>query len=113
VQLTEGVVIADDLIADFCRNWRITELAVFGSAARGDFRADSDVDVLVTFDHDAPWSLLEFVEMKEELKTIIGREVDLVERAAVEESKNPFRKRSILRDARVIYRVGAADPVVS
>jgi hypothetical protein len=44
-------------LADFCRRWRIIELALFGSALRGDFRPDSDIDVLVTFDPDANWSL--------------------------------------------------------
>ena len=44
-------------IAEFCRKWRITEFALFGSVLRDDFGPDSDVDVLVTFAADAPWSL--------------------------------------------------------
>ena len=40
-------------IAEFCRKWRIAEFALFGSVLRDDFRPDSDVDVLVTFDPDA------------------------------------------------------------
>ena len=43
-------------ITDFCRRWMITEFALFGSVLRDDFRPDSDVDVLVTFAPDAPWS---------------------------------------------------------
>jgi len=47
------IVIPKERIADFCRRWKITELALFGSVLREDFRADSDVDVLVTFAPDA------------------------------------------------------------
>lgn len=36
-----------EAIADFCRRWRIIELAIFGSALREDFRPDSDVDILL------------------------------------------------------------------
>jgi len=51
------LVVPIDRIAEFCRRWKITELALFGSVLRDDFRPDSDVDVLVTFAPDAPWSL--------------------------------------------------------
>ena len=71
-------------IAEFRRRWKIVELSPFGSAVRDDFGPDSDVDVLVTFTPDAPWSLLEQVEMQEELKDIFGREVHLVEEALLE-----------------------------
>ncbi len=40
-------------IVDFCKRWKITELAIFGSATRADFRPDSDIDVLVAFAPDA------------------------------------------------------------
>ena len=87
-------------IVEFCGRWRIAEFALFGSAARGDLGPDSDVDVLVTFEPDAPWSLLELVEMQDELKDIFSRDVDLIEEDAL---KNPYRRRSILRDKEVIY----------
>ncbi|MBN1593723.1 MAG: nucleotidyltransferase family protein [Candidatus Coatesbacteria bacterium] len=87
-------------IVEFCRRWQIIEFALFGSVVRDDFGPDSDVDVLVTFEPDAPWSLLELVEMQAELKGIFGREVDLVEEDAI---RNPYRRRSILRDKEVIY----------
>src|SRR5689334_18514927 len=69
-------------IADFCQRWKITELALFGSVLREDFRKDSDVDVLVSFAPDADWSLFDEVEMEEELREIVGRKVDLVSRWA-------------------------------
>jgi uncharacterized protein len=92
-----AIEIDKDQLRDFCRRWRVTEFALFGSVTRPEeFRDDSDVDVLVRFDADAPWSLFEWVTMEKELGTIFHRPVDLVERAAVEESDNGFRQRSIL-----------------
>jgi|SRR6185295_12663234 len=89
-----------DHLAGFCRRWRIQELALFGSALRSDFRPDSDVDVLVTFEADAPWTLWDLSRMRAELRELFGREVDLVEKKAL---RNPFRRRAILADQRVIY----------
>ena len=83
----------------FCQRWRIAELAFFGSVLRDDFRPDSDVDVLVTFAPDAPWGLLDFVAMQEELSAILGRRVDLVSRRAVEKSDNWIRREAILGSA--------------
>ena len=60
-----------NLIADFCARWRITELSVFGSALREDFRDDSDVDVLVSFSTDADWSLMDHAEMELELASLL------------------------------------------
>ena len=87
-------------IASFCQKWLITELAVFGSAIRDDFTQQSDVDVLVTFKENAPWSLWDFVDMQDELKAILGREVDIVEKNAL---RNPFRKHEILTTSEVVY----------
>jgi predicted nucleotidyltransferase len=87
-------------IAVFCRKWKITEFAVFGSVLREDFRPDSDVDVLVSFEQNAGWSLLDIVEMKDELELVLGREVDLVEKGAV---RNPFRRHAIMTNREVLY----------
>jgi predicted nucleotidyltransferase len=87
-------------IADFCQRWRIRELALFGSVLRPDFSPASDVDVLVTFSDDAPWSLWEFTTMRDELAALFGRDVDLVEKRAI---KNPFRRRRILSGCEVIH----------
>lgn len=84
-------------LREFCRKWKITEFALFGSVVRPEeFRADSDVDVLVRFADDAKWGLFDLVHAQDELKEIFGRDVDLVEREAVEQSDNRFRRRSIL-----------------
>lgn len=84
----------------FCRKWRVRELALFGSVLRDDFGPDSDVDVLVTFDRDAGWSLWDWPSMMEELQSIFGREIDLVEKDAV---RNPFRRRHIMNNHEVVY----------
>ena len=92
-----AIEIDKEKLRDFCKKWKITEFALFGSATRpNDFRDDSDVDVLARFAPDAKWTLFEWVTMEEELAVIFGRPVDLVEREAVEQSDNRFRRRSIL-----------------
>ena len=89
-------------IAAFCQHWGVRELALFGSVISEEFRPDSDVDVLVTFQPEVHlgWNI---VQAQEELKGIFGRKVDLVERPAVEQSSNPERRASILASAEVIY----------
>ncbi len=90
-------------ITIFCQRWKIAELSVFGSALRDDFRADSDIDVLVSFSPGADWSILDHVQMEEELSAILGRPVDLVTRRAVERSPNWVRRRAILESAEPLY----------
>jgi hypothetical protein len=87
-------------IEDFCRRWKITELALFGSALRDDFGPDSDLDLLVTFADEAPWTLWDLMAMEEELEALLGRPVDVVEKRAL---RNPFRRPEILRTRQVLY----------
>ncbi len=97
------ITLPKEKINEFCRRRKITEFALFGSVLRDDFGPASDVDVLVTFASDAHWSLLDHVEMQEELKVLFGRNVDLVSRRGIERSRNPIRRRDILDSAEVIY----------
>ena len=90
-------------IEKLCRRWQVSELALFGSVLRDDFRPDSDVDVLVTFAPGANWSLFDMVRMQKELESILGREVDLVERKAVEKSENYIRRKRILGSLVPVY----------
>jgi predicted nucleotidyltransferase len=73
---------------------------------RKDFRPDSDIDVLVTFERDAKCGLFDLARMQEELKKILGREVDLIEREAVERSQNYIRRRHVLQTEEPIYVAG-------
>ncbi len=90
-------------IAEFCRRWRIREMAVFGSALRADFAPESDIDLLVAFEDDADWSLLDHIRMQQELQALLRRDVDLVTRRAVEKSPNWVRRKEILDTASVIF----------
>jgi len=87
-------------IEDFCRRWKIKEFALFGSVLRNDFRPDSDIDVLVTFEPDGGITFDNQVEMLDELAPIFGRPVDLVEKEAI---RNPFRRHDILTTKEVVY----------
>ncbi|HWE96289.1 MAG TPA: nucleotidyltransferase family protein [Tepidisphaeraceae bacterium] len=94
------IAIPEQQIIEFCRRWKVREFSLFGSAVRDDFGPESDVDVLVRFERDAPWSLFDFVTMRDELADLFGRDVDLVEEESL---RNPFRRETVLRDKRVIY----------
>ena len=91
-----------DAIQQFCRRWKITELALFGSVLRPDFRPDSDVDVLVSFSDDAGWGLLAHIEMQQELANLLQRPVDLITRRALERSANWMLRDAILATAQVV-----------
>jgi predicted nucleotidyltransferase len=93
-----------DKIADFCQKWKITEFALFGSVLRDDFQQDrSDVDVLVSFDQDAHWTLFDLVDVEDSLSVLFARKVDLIEKQSIEKSLNYLRKKEILQSYRVIY----------
>ena len=87
----------------FCLKWKIQELSIFGSAVRDDFDVTrSDVDVLYTFTPDTRWGL-KIVHVQKDLEKILGHKVDLVSKRAIEKSRNPYRKKSILDSCKVIY----------
>ena len=71
----------------------VQELWLFGSAAREDLRADSDIDLLVDF--SAPVTLFEFARLRRRLESLLGRSVDLVTRDALK----PQLRDRILREA--------------
>ena len=98
------ISIDHEKIAEFCQRWKITEFSIFGSALRDDFQPySSDIDVLVSFSKDAHWTLLDWVDMENDLKSFFGREVDLVSRRGIERSRNYLRRKAILESAKVIY----------
>ena len=103
-----NIPINHEQIRTFCLKWHIVELAIFGSVLREDFRPESDVDVLVRFAQDSPYSVLfNHSEMEEELRRVFGRKVDLISKKGVEQSKNARRREEILRTAEVIYAQAA------
>lgn len=84
----------------FCEHWHVRELSLFGSVLREDFRPDSDIDVLVSFEAEARIGLWDLAQMQIELESIFRRPVDLVEKEALQ---NPYRRKSILANREVVY----------
>jgi len=92
-------------LAALCRRFGVARLEVFGSAARGTgFDPErSDADFLVTFKRAARNDLAAFADLKDALEKLLGRPVDLVEREALEASRNFIRRRAILEQAETVY----------
>ena len=90
-------------ITDFCRRWKIQQLAVFGSAVRGGLKPGSDIDLLVTFAPETDWTMFDHCRMENELVELLARDVDLVSIRALEENPNPIYRKEILNSAKVIY----------
>ena len=86
-------------LADICRRYQVRELAVFGSAARGAMRPDSDIDMLVEFLPEAEIGLLEHAGLMLDLAQLLGCGVDLVSKRGLK----PFIRDSVLREARPVY----------
>jgi len=95
-------------IAEFSHKWQVIEFALFGSVLRDDFRPDSDIDVMVEFHPDAHPRFRTLDQMEAELKIIFGREVDLITRQGIENSRNYLRRQEILSSVQVIYATGSS-----
>lgn len=90
-------------LADFCREWRLSELSLFGSVLRDDFGPESDVDVLVSFEPQAHPTLPDLLKMQEQLEALFCHRVDLLTRRSVEANENYIRRKAILDSAEAIY----------
>ena len=104
------IVVDQQAIEAFCRRWGVSELDLFGSAIRDDFRADSDVDVLASFSDNRRPSLLTLLRMEAELEQLFGRKVDLLERRSVERSDNYIQRKHILAHREPLYVAGPSLP---
>jgi predicted nucleotidyltransferase len=90
-------------IADFCRRYHIRKLAVFGSALRGDFRPDSDLDVLVEFEPGHTPGLIGLAGMEIELSALVGgRKVDMNTPLCL----SRFFRDEVLAEAEPVYVAG-------
>lgn len=87
-------------LAAYCRDVGIVRLEAFGSTMRGEAQRGSDVDLLATFARNPG---VRFFSMEEEMAAILGVPVHLLTRDSVERMSNPYRRASILADAKVIY----------
>jgi predicted nucleotidyltransferase len=86
-----------ETILSILRKYGATKIAIFGSYARGEERADSDIDILVRF--DSPKSLFQLVRIEDELKEALQRPVDLI----TEKSISPYLSDPIHHDEVVIF----------
>jgi hypothetical protein len=91
--------IPEDAIKEIASRYYVTELALFGSVLGPEFGPDSDIDVLVTFEPDAPIGFMGMAALARQLSDVLGRKVDLVPKVGL---KSRIRK-PVLRSAQVIY----------
>jgi len=78
---------------------RISYAGVYGSVARGEDKPDSDIDLLVTIDADAPIGLFTFAGIQLALQDILKRPVDLVSTSAIKQNI----KKYIVNDLKDLY----------
>ena len=87
------------IIADYFKTQPVLKAWLFGSYARGEQTSDSDVDLLVEFDHSSPIGLFAYSRMWRELQERLGLNVDLVEEGTL----RPFAVDSANRDKKLVY----------
>ncbi|MEP7292927.1 MAG: nucleotidyltransferase family protein [Chloroflexota bacterium] len=93
------IAIPEQVLAEFCRRYHIGRLSLFGSVLRDDFRADSDVDVLIEFEPGKTVDFFTFSDMQDELSTILGYEVDL----NTPNFLSRYFRDQVIQQARVLY----------
>ena len=86
------------LIADYFKTQPVLKAWLFGSFSRGEQTADSDIDILVVLDESQHVGM-KFFGMYEDLKALLGRNVDLV----TDRSLASFARESVDRDKILIY----------
>jgi len=95
--------ISQDELNNICKKYLIKELLLFGSVNTDKFNDESDIDLLVTFEDNTNYSLFDVVRIQESFEKFFNRSVDLVSKKAIQQSRNTFRRESILNNAKVIY----------
>ena len=86
-------------IANYFATQPVLKAWLFGSYARGEETPESDVDLLVEFDHSSPIGLFAYARMWRELQERLGLNVDLVEEGTLK----PFAVDSANRDKKLVY----------
>ena len=86
-------------LASLCQRYQVRELSLFGSAARGEMRPDSDIDLLVEFLPDAQVDLVDYAGLMLDLSRLLGRKVDLVSKNGLK----PLIRNSVQEEARIVY----------
>ena len=84
-------------LAEFCRRHVIVRLRMFGSAARGEERPDSDIDLIADF--GARIGFFEVIRAEEDLSELFDRPVDLLTEPGI----SPYIRDAVLESAVVIF----------
>ena len=87
------------MIAEYFKTQPVLKAWLFGSFARGEETAHSDVDLLVAFDHSTPIGLFAYARMHRELEERLGRKVDLVEEGTL----RPAAEKTAKKDMKIVY----------
>lgn len=90
-----------EAVAEVCERYGVEELTVFGSVARGEATADSDVDVMYRLKAGVRLGFT-LNRLEDELATIFRRKVDLVSKRSL----HPEMRDEVLREARVLFAAG-------
>ena len=101
IVIAEEIVVSREELEKLAQRHNIKHLALFGSAARGQLKPDSDIDLLVEFEKGKAPSLGGMVKLKDELSALFaGRKVDI---ATPNILNNPYRRRAIEKDMEDLY----------
>lgn len=90
-----------DKIIALCKKYKVEKLWIFGSILTPQFNEKSDIDFSVKFHYQQIEDLfLTFFDFIDELRTLLGREIDMVDETAI---KNPYFRRELDSTKRLIY----------
>lgn len=84
-------------LRDLCRKNNVAMLGVFGSVARGDDAAESDIDLLIKLKE--PIGLIGFIKLEDKFVEVLGRKVDLATEAAL----HPLIRQDVMKDLKILY----------
>lgn len=100
VMIGGRVPVSRQALLQLTRRYHLRRIALFGSAARGELRPDSDIDVLVEFEAGKAPSLAGMVAIQDAFADLFGRKVDVATPAIL---NNPYRRRAIEQDMEELY----------
>jgi predicted nucleotidyltransferase len=91
-----------DVLAEFCRRWLITELALLPIVDNVEGE-EATFDFIARYSEEADWSLLDISRAELELEALLGHRVRLTSRTAVQSDPNAIRRKSRTAEARTLY----------
>ena len=91
--------VPSEKLADFCRRYKVRELALFGSMLGTNYNPHSDIDLLISFEPVARVTFLTLARMQRELEGLLGRPIDLVPKDGLK----PVIRDQVIATARVLY----------